>query len=102
MDRIRDALPTGALVAIVCAVLGFVFSFSFSSSTTVNGVVSCSSFDIAKLVLGAAAVIAGLRSLVTGRAEDKLQAGIIVAAITVPVGLLHVLTGLGVLFVECP
>lgn len=97
-------LPTSAKVALVCSILGFVLSFSLTSSTTVNGVHACSGFDFAKIGLGLAAILAGLRSVRDGMqfpARYSRRATATIGAIAMPVGVFHILAGLYVFANSC-
>ncbi len=92
----RRGLPDGGVTALVCAALGFVLSFAFTSQTTVNGVVtSCTSFDVVKLGLGIAAIVFGGKAAVSGQAENRLVIGGAIAAAAVAAGIYHVVVGLG-------
>lgn len=94
-------LPKGVTAAAVCALLGFVLTFELTSSRTSNGVVtSCSYTDVAKIGLGAAAMVLGV-ALLRRSLPSRNPLGLAVGIVAPLVGLYHVLTGIGMINSPC-
>lgn len=78
-------LSTPLMVGMVAAVAGFLVELSFYSKQTVNGTVQeCTSVNIAPLVLGPVAVVAGIIAMVRCRRAGKtpmLELGLGLAAV---------------------
>lgn len=104
ITRVYSTLPTAGKVAFFASLLGFVLSFAFTQTSTVNGVTSCSSFDLAKVVLGGVAVLGGVQCLLETRRHPKryhVTAASVIGIASLPIGLLHLLTGFGLLLTSC-
>lgn len=84
-------------MGLICAALGFV-AISFSSSRTVNGVVTdCSYFDLSPWVFGPIALVAGAKAVVAARrAGSAANRDLVLGAVAVVVGLVHLLRAGGV------
>lgn len=104
ITRVYSTLPNAGKAAFFASLLGFVLSLAFTQTTTVNGVTSCSSFDVAKVVLGGVAVLAGAQCLLEIRRHPKryhVTAATVIGIAAIPIGLLHLLTGFGIFLTSC-
>jgi len=92
-----------AKAAVIFAVLGFVIALSSTSTSSINGVTTCSHMNYGALLFGALAMMAGAAGLIGLRdlpAETRsLNIAVLVAADLV--GVLHVLRGIGIIGGPC-
>ncbi len=93
--KISD-LTGAAKGAAILAILALVISINFTSTSTINGVFTCSFIDYGRVGFGALAALVGLVGLVSGQGASRT-----VSAIAAVVGILAVLYGLGIILSPC-
>jgi len=91
-------LSKAVIVGLITAALGFV-EISFSSSRTVNGVVTdCSYLNLAPWIFGPVALVAGITALAGARAAGAAGSrNRALGALCIVLGAVHLLRGLGVI-----
>ncbi|MET3806187.1 hypothetical protein ABIB25_003197 [Nakamurella sp. UYEF19] len=100
-QRISDT-PGGMKIGVVCAALAFVISFSESSYSNIDGVVTWFYYDYAAMGFAAIiliGVVAGFRQNHSAHPARRAPAGYLLglAAVLVLFAALHALRGLGVI-----
>ncbi|MBY6202194.1 hypothetical protein KUV65_12525 [Maritalea mobilis] len=95
-------LTTLPKVALIVAILGFVFGVQTLTTSTVNGVTQCSFIDYGALLFGAAGAFLGSLGEVKALSlvEGKLV-NLMVSGAAVMIGIFNVLRGLGVIWGPC-
>ena len=96
-------LSGAAKGAAILAILSLLFSLNFSSTTTINGVATCSFFDIGKVALGGLAVVIGVGGVFRARSDISAarKMNIVVPGIAALVGVFSVLEGFGIILSPC-
>lgn len=95
-------LTSQTKVAVILAALGFVLSFTSTSMSNINGLITCSHSDLGALVLGVLACLAGGVGLAAARTlQEAQQINIILCVLAVGVGALHIMRGLGMVGGPC-
>lgn len=89
--------------ALIFAILGFVVSFTSLSSSTINGVRTCSYMDYGALLFGALAMLAGSAGLMRVRdlAPDARTLNLVICVAADVVGVIHILRGIGMVGGPC-
>ena len=99
---LRD-LSGAAKGALILGIIGLVFSINFTNTSNINGVVTCSHTDIAKIALGALAIIVGasgeIQALRGPAASRLLNMGASGAGVLL--GIYNLLTGLSIINSPC-
>lgn len=89
-------------VAIVCAILGFVISFHSTSTSSINGVVSCSYTNFSAIIFGGIAVLAGGLGEFGGMANrENRSLNLAIGGGAALIGIFHLLRGFGVVGGPC-
>lgn len=89
-------------IAIGLAIAGFFVSFSTSSTSNINGIVTCDVLDYGKLVLGGLTVmVGGIGEFAALRAPATRLPNLIASGGASLVGVFHVLLGLGIIGGQC-
>lgn len=98
-----SSLSGASKAALVLAILGFVISFTTLSTSSVNGVSTCSYMDYGALVFGALAMLAGSAGVMRVRdlAPDARSLNLVVCVAADGVGVLHILRGIGMVGGPC-
>lgn len=96
-------LSGAAKGAAILAILSLVISVNFVNTTNINGVVSCSYFDVAKLGLGGLAILVGISGVMGARKDisEARNLNMTVSGIAALVGVIGVLMGLGIIGGPC-
>ena len=89
-------LSGAAKGAAICAILALVISIHFTSTSTINGVSTCSFIDYGRIVFGGLAALVGLIGVASGGKTSRM-----VAAVAGVVGVLALLYGLGIILSPC-
>ena len=96
-------LSGSSKAALIFAVLGFVINLTSTTSSSVNGVTTCSHTDFAALALGALTLLVasvGLTRIRDLRPEAlNLNIAVLVAADII--GIVHILRGIGIIGGPC-
>lgn len=89
--------------ALIFAILGFVVSFTSLSSSTINGVRTCSYMDYGALLFGALAMLVGSAGLMRVRdlAPDARTLNLVICVAADVVGVIHILRGIGMVGGPC-
>lgn len=97
------SLSGSSKAAIVFAALGFVISFTTLSTSSINGVQTCSYTDYGTLVFGALAMLSASSGLMRVRdlAAEARNLNLIVCAAADVVGVIHILRGMGIVGGPC-
>ena len=98
-----SSTPAAIRVAGVAALLGFVVRCSSTTSTTSNGrLVECSYTDAGALLAGIVAVVGGLVGVAASlRREEDRAVLIAVSVVSVALGVVHLLRGVGTIGGPC-
>ena len=101
--RFIEDLSGSAKGAAILAILSLIIGFSLTSTTNLNGVVSCSHFDPVKIGLGGFAAFVGLTGFVQATRDNTSARtmNMTVTALAVPIGIYSVLVGLGLVGGPC-
>ncbi|MBF9042813.1 hypothetical protein HKCCE4037_05720 [Rhodobacterales bacterium HKCCE4037] len=96
-------LSGAAKAAAILAILSLVISINFTSTSTINGVSTCSFTDYGRIGFGGLALLVGLGGLASARAmrSSVRKANLTVSGIAAVVGALAVLYGLGLILSPC-
>ncbi len=98
-----SSTPTAIRAAGIAALLGFVVRCSSTTSTRSNGrLVECSYTDAGALLAGVVAVVGGLVGIALSvrRTEDRAVL-LAVSAVSVALGVVHLLRGVGTIGGPC-
>ena len=89
--------PAAIRVGAIAAILGFLLTIESTSSRTINGrLAECSYTNYGALLLGAIAIVAGLIGVAMAvKSTENRGLLIAIAAVTVAIGVLHILRGIG-------
>lgn len=98
-----SSLTGASKTAVITAILGFIISFTSTSTSNVGGQVSCSHMDFGALLFGAIALIAGGSGLMNAKSlpDDTRTLNLGLCAVGAAVGILHILRGLGMVGGPC-
>jgi hypothetical protein len=98
-----SSLSGASKAALIFAVLGFVISFTTLSTSSINGVRTCSYMDYGALLFGALAMLAGSSGLMRLRdlAPDARSLNLVVCVAADVVGVAHILRGIGMVGGPC-
>lgn len=98
-----SSLSGASKAALIFAVLGFVISFTSLSTTSINGVSTCSYMDYGALLFGALAMLAGSAGVmgVRGLAPDVRNLNLAICVAADVVGVVHILRGIGMIGGPC-
>jgi hypothetical protein len=96
-------LSGAAKGAAILAILSLVFGINFTSTTSINGAVTCSYFDIGKVGLGALAAVVGFGGAMRARKDISVARtmNMVVPGIAALVGVFSVLVGFGIILSPC-
>lgn len=95
-------LTTLSKIAVGLAIAGFVLSFNMTSSSTINGVYTCSFIDYGKIIFGGLAImVGGLGEVSALRLSETRMVNMLASGAASVVGVLHVLMGLGIIGGPC-
>lgn len=104
--NLRDA-PKSMWVGLIVGLVGLVVNMSFTSSQSVNGVVTqCTSINIAAFLAAAVCLLCGIRTI-SGKLRRPgrypMHAGIVLGAggVILLLAIVHVLRGIGILSGAC-
>lgn len=95
-------LTTLSKLAIGLVIAGGVLSFQFTSTSTSNGVYTCSYIDYGKVIFGGLAImVGGLGEVSALRLTDTRVVNLIASGGASALGILLVLLGLGIIGGPC-
>lgn len=95
--------PASIRTALVAAILGFVVRCSSTTTSSRNGrLTECSYFDGGAVLFGAVAILSGLIGCVAAtRRQDDKTLMLVISIVSVAVGVLHILRGVGTVGGAC-
>ena len=98
-----SSLSGASKAALIFAILGFVVSFTTLSTSSINGIQTCSYMDYGALLFGALAMLAGSSGLMRVRdlAPDIRNLNLAICAAADIVGVVHILRGIGMVGGPC-
>lgn len=98
-----SSLSGASKAALIFAILGFVISFTTLSTSSINGVRTCSYMDYGALLFGALAMLSGSSGLMGARnlAAEARNLNIAVCVGADIVGVVHILRGIGMVGGPC-
>ncbi|MGI3183717.1 hypothetical protein [Nioella aestuarii] len=97
------SLSGASKAALIFAILGYVISFTTLSTSSINGVQTCSYMNYGALLFGVLAMMAGSSGLMGVRAlaADTRNLNIAVCVGADIVGVIHILRGIGMVGGPC-
>jgi len=98
-----SSLSGASKAALIFAILGFVISFTTLSTSSINGVSTCSYMDYGALVFGALAMLAGSSGVMRVRdlAPETRNLNLAICVAADIVGVVHILRGIGMVGGPC-